>query len=599
MNDEKINSLDVFKYYDKKIKDLVSKNTNQYINDLFSKTNYDKKLTNELIAKIQKQQIQIDTYNKKFFNKPLFFKRLKGIMPPIFFILFIVSVILVVYSYIFSDGWTNNTRLTMRYVGFGLLSVFAISFAIFLILFFKWRKQSWISKEVIDPIIKQNDQDTIKMINEMLNITSSIKARDCFDIYEKSFANFKINNHISNVDFNLWNEVLSLDDNESLYCEMHGNVYNHPYMYLTLKSFEMKDVPYTGSITVMIPRMNSKGTFSTEAVTVAATIMKPKPFFDNDSHFVYKVGVYPKLSFNSFSSFSNIHHVKSFYKRHKNYSMMENPKFDMLLPCERNDDLQFHTVFSIYTQEQIINCIEQYKLKNLQITKHGMYVYIDLDNGLTNKRLVYSGDVFLNYSPQIIKDSFVNAMNNNMKYLYQYMSPIFSISMFQQERFKVPTSNSKNNKASACMVEKIINSNSSIERYFNKNTSNIVYDGIPKTSILYQTSKYSVSKLTLFSFSHTPKVQYVTRFAGNKVVSVPIHYNEYNKIDAKYLALSWINNTNMKDFVIENKNEYMVANKIHGIYKYVDQVAVIFDSSIKSIKGKENTIINCVNKILV
>lgn len=55
----------------------------------------------------------------------------------------------------------------------------------------------------------------------------------------------------------------------------------------------------------------------------------------------------------------------------------------------------------------------------------------------------------------------------------------------------------------------------------------------------------------------------------------------------------------MKDFVIENKNEYMINNKIKGIYKYLDQVLVVFDSSLNSIKGNENTIINTVNKLLI
>lgn len=54
----------------------------------------------------------------------------------------------------------------------------------------------------------------------------------------------------------------------------------------------------------------------------------------------------------------------------------------------------------------------------------------------------------------------------------------------------------------------------------------------------------------------------------------------------------------MQDFIIENKNEYMEDNEIIGIYKYVDLVVVVFDSSITSINGKETTIINGINKIL-
>lgn len=591
MDNEKLSSLDVFKYYDQKVKGLVSKNTNEYIDSLFAKSNYNKKLVNELAPKVENQQKQIDAYNKKFFNKPTFLSNLK-IINCCFFVFCLIGFGLILYWFL------TNAAQPFLYAGIGILAVFSILFIIFMILYFKWKKKSKIAKEAIEPIINQNQQYISQMLNEMSKITSLIKARECFDIYEKSFPSFKINNHISNDDYDLWDEILSFDDTESLYSEIHGDVFNHPYMHLTLKSYEMRDVPYTGSTTIMITTRNSNGSSTTRPVTVTATILKPKPFFEKDSHFVYKMGVYPELTFHSLPPLSSEHQVKSFYKKNKNYSPMENIKFDMLLPCERNNDLQFHTVFSIYTQEQIVNCIKQYDFKKMEIIKHGLYVYTNLDNGLSNKGLVYSGDIFLNHTPDVVRNNFIDAMNNNMKYLYEYMSPIFSIGLFQQERFKIPPTKSKNNNAFGCMVEKIINSHATTKRYFNRNTGDIVYDGIPTVENLYQTIDYNVSRLTLISFSHTAKVEHVNKFAHGRTVTVPVHYNEYNKINSKYLTLSWINDQNMQDFVIENKNEYMENNKIIGIYKYVDQVVVVFDPSITSINGKETTIINGINKML-
>ena len=260
------------------------------------------------------------------------------------------------------------------------------------------------------------------MQNEMSKITSLIKIRECFDIYEKSFPSFNINNHISDDDYDLWDDALSLDSTESLHSEIHGNVYNHPYMYLTLKSYEMRDVPYTGSTTIMVTRRDSNNQYTTEPVTVTATILKPKPFFEKNSHFVYKIGAYPELTFHSLPAFSNQHQVKHFYKKNKNYSPMENVKFDMLLPCERNNDLQFHTVFSIYTQEQIVNCIKQYDLKKIELIKHGLYVYTSLDNELTNKGFAYNANAFLNYAPEVVRDNFVDAMNNNMNEANQILN---------------------------------------------------------------------------------------------------------------------------------------------------------------------------------
>ena len=41
MSNEKITSLDVYKFYNQKIKDSVSKNTNEYIDKIFDNSNYD------------------------------------------------------------------------------------------------------------------------------------------------------------------------------------------------------------------------------------------------------------------------------------------------------------------------------------------------------------------------------------------------------------------------------------------------------------------------------------------------------------------------------------------------------------------------------
>lgn len=95
MDDKKINSLDVFKYYEEKIKDSVSKNTNEYIDNLFNKSNYNKKIIDELSPKVANQQKQINTYNKKFFNKPTFFKNIRLIIT-LFALLSIGGIVLTI-----------------------------------------------------------------------------------------------------------------------------------------------------------------------------------------------------------------------------------------------------------------------------------------------------------------------------------------------------------------------------------------------------------------------------------------------------------------------------------------------------------------------
>ncbi len=51
----------------------------------------------------------------------------------------------------------------------------------------------------------------------------------------------------------------------------------------------------------------------------------------------------------------------------------------------------------------------------------------------------------------------------------------------------------------------------------------------------------------------------------------------------------------MKDCTIEIQTEYMKTLGIKAIYKYLNQIVVVFEQEVKSIKGKENQIINKIN----
>lgn len=114
----------------KKVKDLVSKNTNEYIDSLFAKSNYNKKLIDELAPKVEDQQKQIDAHNKKFFNKTTFLGNLKkAICCFIIFSLIGLTFVLV--------GSLTNVIQPILYAGIGYLSGFSVLLIVFIILYFK------------------------------------------------------------------------------------------------------------------------------------------------------------------------------------------------------------------------------------------------------------------------------------------------------------------------------------------------------------------------------------------------------------------------------------------------------------------------------
>ena len=72
MNNEKLSSLDVFKYYDQKIKGQVEKNTNEYIDSLFVKSNYNRKLVDELSPKVANKLKQINQHFSVIWKKQIY-----------------------------------------------------------------------------------------------------------------------------------------------------------------------------------------------------------------------------------------------------------------------------------------------------------------------------------------------------------------------------------------------------------------------------------------------------------------------------------------------------------------------------------------------
>lgn len=130
MNNDKLSSLDVFNYYDQKVKDLVSKNTNEYIDSLFAKSNYNKKLIDELAPKVEEQQKQINAHNKKFFNKPSFLGNLKKVIY-CFIIFCLIGLTLILL------GCLTNAKPIVLYAGIGILSGSSVLLIIFIILYFR------------------------------------------------------------------------------------------------------------------------------------------------------------------------------------------------------------------------------------------------------------------------------------------------------------------------------------------------------------------------------------------------------------------------------------------------------------------------------
>lgn len=580
-------TLDAVKYYNDNIIDSVNKLSNEYIDNIFKKSNYNVKLSDNLLPKIEKSNKQIKINESKWFRKD--WVRIV----PIALIVF-SSLILILISVLFATKLIT-TEITLFASILSVASIFIIGCTALLIVISINTKKS---NKLIAPIIEQNKKNITIMENELTKITRLISTRDCYDIYEKSFNSFKLNSSFSDDDYANFHLKTSENDNQSVYTLLSGNIFTHPFIYLTTKNMEMVMQTYIGS--TIVSYYDDDHHLSTTVVT--ASIKKPKPTYVLNSKIGYKINVYPNLIFNYVGSFKNQHEVKRFYNHHKDYSQMENNEFDILFPCERNSELEFHTIFSIYTQEQIVNTIKEYKLTNISFYKEKDMIYSSCFNLITNTKFSFYGNYFKTYSPELLKSNFINALNNNLFGLYQYMSLIFSCSLFQMEKYSQPSIKTTKNLALIALIERLINNNGTFVNYLHKKTSDIVNDGIPSIKILESTKNYTICQIDINSFYHTNEIEYVSVYSGiaSKMVSVPVKWQKYHPITNSFVGLFWKNKNN-NDFFNESLTNAENKYNIKGVYKLINDVLVVFnqDINIKQISGQESSIINFVENSLM
>ena len=273
---------------------------------------------------------------------------------------------------------------------------------------------------------------------------------------------------------------------------------------------------------------------------------------------------------------------------------MENPEFDLFFPCVRNNEIQFKATFQLYAQEQIVELIKNRKIHKLQMKKAGDTIQVECDNPLTCSRINLFGESFLDYSIDRITNNFNITMYSIMDGLYAYFLSILAVSLYQNEKYYIDTEKlSKDNPNTIKFnLENFFNSNDFFDsKYFHPNTSNIVFDAIPKFKIISKTKVFTIASMDACSFSHTPRTHYETVCAYGETVDVPIEWNEYKEIHVNYLVLSFLVNDNKHDFRYPaSEDNELKKHSIIEVFKSINRVCLVFHPDIKSINEPESLI---------
>ena len=579
------NSLDVLKFYEQDIKPAIQKNSNEYIQNLIKSTNFNNDYVSKLEQSISEDNKLIDNYNRNIINKPKFRSFLKFIL--------VVSILGIIASIVWS-----SIELAIRTGQSTWIILLIISVLLLFISIIGFIARSN-AKNKIAPVIARRDKNVNSAKEELVVITKLISKKECQNLIEKSFPKLTINDIFTDIDANLWEDELEDHETSSIFSAIHGTVNSSPYLFLTNKRIEIIDKEYTGWTTIYVEEeVYNSNTHSYETETVgydvSASITRPKPSFPCDSRLYLKTKIYPNLEYYNLKPFSSKSSIKKFYKQNNHQKLMENPEFDLFFPCIRNNEVQFKATFQLYAQEQIVELIKNRKIHKLQMKKAGDTIQVECDNPLTCSRINLFGESFLDYSIDRITNNFNITMYSIMDGLYAYFLSILAVSLYQNEKYYIDTEKlSKNNPNTIKFnLENFFNSNDFFNsKYFHPNTSNIVFDAIPKFKVIYKTKAFTIASMDACSFSHTPRTHYETVHAYGETVDVPIEWNEYKEIHVNYLVLSFLVNDNKHDFRYPaSEDNELKKHSIIEVFKSINRVCLVFHSDIKSINEPESLI---------
>ena len=579
------NSLDVLKFYEQDIKPAIQKNSNEYIQNLIKSTNFNNDYVSKLEQSISEDNKLIDNYNRKIINKPKFHSFLKFIL--------VVSILGIIASIVWSSIESAIRTGQSTWIILLIISVLLLFISI---IGFIARSNA---KNKIAPVIARRDKNVNSAKEELVVITKLISKKECQNLIEKSFPKLTINDIFMDIDANLWEDELEDHETSSIFSAIHGTVNSSPYLFLTNKRIEIIDKEYTGWTTIYVEEEvynSNTHSYETETVehVVSASITRPKPSFPCDSRLYLKTKIYPNLEYYNLKPFLSKSSIKKFYKQNNHQKLMENPEFDLFFPCIRNNEIQFKATFQLYAQEQIVELIKNRKIHKLQMKKAGDTIQVECDNPLTCSRINLFGESFLDYSIDRITNNFNITMYSIMDGLYAYFLSILAVSLYQNEKYYIDTEKlSKNNPNTIKFnLENFFNSNDFFDsKYFHPNTSNIVFDAIPKFKVIYKTKAFTIASMDACSFSHTPRTHYETVHAYGETVDVPIEWNEYKEIHVNYLVLSFLVNDNKHDFRYPaSEDNELKKHSIIEVFKSINRVCLVFHPDIKSINEPESLI---------
>ena len=535
--------LEPAKLFKSTIKPMHRENAEEFFEQLVADSNLDVELNKLTNKKIREKGKQIDNHSKALKKK----RALKGFSIFLTIVGFAAAIILIIMAIKAGSGEDNTLKIIIACVS----AVIAI---VFIFVAIKASKAIKKLTQDVDALEKMRNSLITEAYGQMEELNNSFDWHIPAKLFTKTIPLIQLDPYFDETKYQMLHEKYDFNGNPeaniSTVFVQSGSILGNPFLIEKNYIQEMRNVTYTGSITISwtTTYKDSEGHVHTQTHTeiLTASVEKPAPYYYYDTMLVYGNDAAANLSFSRVPSNANKMNEKQLQKfidsydakldkmtqksisKGTNFQRLGNNEFEALFNAlDRNNNIEFRLLFTPLAQKNMVNLItskEPYgddfyfvKRKNLNYIK-----------SIHSQNTDFTGDpeIFSNYYDyEASKKFFLDYNDAYMQSLYYDLAPIMSIPLYQQhaaQEYIYKGTLTRN----ITEMETEVMANSFDPLDFKP--ADAVTDVILKTELVSKQNEADVNRVYAHSFRSIRHVDYFSKLGGDgSMHDIPVEWIEY------------------------------------------------------------------------
>lgn len=531
------------KLFKSTVKQMHRQNVEDYYDNLTKEAKTDIEANRKTVKEIKAKTNALNCQGKVLKRKKFF----KGFCTFLIVVGYIVAVLLIVLAIVGDPGKGRLLKII-----FGSISAVIATILIFVVV--KLKKSIKRILGEVDELSKARSALISEAWGQMSSLNSSFEWNIPAMLFTKTIPLIQLDPCFEEEKYQMLHEkydfVGNPEKNISSVFVQSGSILGNPFVIEKNYVQEMRDVTYTGSVTIhwTTTYTDSNGNTRTQShtQTLTASVTKPAPYYYYDTMLVYGNDAAGNLSFSRVPSEANKMSDKQIQKlvdsydskldkmtqkaisKGGNFQRLGNNEFEALFNAlDRDNNIEFRLLFTPLAQKNMVNLIRSKE-------PYGDDFFFIKRKHLNYIKSLHSQDTNFEGSPSIFnryydydesRKFFIEFNELFMQSLYYNLAPILSIPLYQQEASQeyiykgVLTRN-------VAEMETEAMANAYDVSYFRPNDSETGV--ILKTGLISKQGLADVNSVYAYSFRTVEHIERITKLGGDgRTHEIPVKWIEY------------------------------------------------------------------------